>query len=115
MTGTGSTSDGFHTFDALYEFRVLLHPCAVRAWLAEGFAVVRSWNHHDGEPCFGGGWFVVVAQLPTGQVSNHYRAGDWALFATVPEARSAPGWDGHTSADVAHRLRVHLTAERPVS
>ncbi|GAA3600869.1 hypothetical protein GCM10022223_15660 [Kineosporia mesophila] len=108
MTGTGSISDGFHTFDELYEFRLLYHAHAVRAWLAAGYPVVRSWKHYDGEPCFGGGWFIVVAQLPTGQVSNHYRTANWSLFAGVPEAGTAPEWDGHNVADVARRMRALL-------
>lgn len=105
---TGSTSDGFHTFDELYEFRLLLHAHAARIWLAEMIPVVRSWQHHDGELCFGGGWFIVTAQLPTGQVSNHYPAKDWDLFDPVPAVVCAPEWDGHGTADVAHRLRAAL-------
>ncbi|SCF79133.1 hypothetical protein GA0115255_106492 [Streptomyces sp. Ncost-T6T-2b] len=34
MTDTGSISDGFHSFDELYEFRLLYHAHAVRAWQA---------------------------------------------------------------------------------
>ncbi|RIJ68764.1 hypothetical protein D1871_22610 [Nakamurella silvestris] len=108
MSDIGSISDGFHTFDELYEFRRLYHAHAARAWLTAGYPVVRSWKHHDGQPCFGGGWFIVVAQLPTGQVSNHYRTVSWSLFSDVPEVETAPAWDGHTTADVAHRLRALL-------
>jgi hypothetical protein len=66
---------------------------------------VKSWKHSDGEPCFGGGWFVVTAQLPTGQITNHYEAKDWDLFQ-IPEVPTAPEWDGHTAQDVAKRLRA---------
>ena len=115
MTDTGSLSDGFHTFDELYEFRLLYHAHAVRAWLDAGYSVVRSWKHHDGEPCFEGGWFIVVAQLPTGQVSNHYRAESWSLFGDVPEAEAAPVWDGHRTTDVARRLRALLSEDGSTS
>ncbi|MEU8867819.1 hypothetical protein [Streptomyces umbrinus] len=115
MTDTGSISDGFHTFDELYEFRRLYHAHAVRAWLAARYPVVRSWKHHDGEPCFGGGWFIVVAQLPTGQVSNHYRANSWSLFGDVPEVETAPVWDGHSTTDVARRLRTLLSGDGSTS
>ncbi|MGW3860662.1 WDGH domain-containing protein [Streptomyces sp. NPDC005047] len=47
------------------------------------YPAVRSWKHHDGEPCSEGGWFTVMAQLPTGQVSNHYRAHSWSMFGDV--------------------------------
>jgi len=111
MTDTGSISDGFHTFDELYEFRLLSHAFAVRTWSSAGYPVVRSWNHHDGGPCLGGGWFIVVAHLPTGQVSNHYRAADWRLFDGVPEVAAAPVWDGHSSSDVAVRMRALLRGD----
>jgi hypothetical protein len=109
MEINGSTSDGHHTFDELYEYRMLYNAHAALGWLAAGIPVVKSWQHADGEPCFGGGWFIVTATLPTGQVSNHYAAEHWALFE-VPEASLPPEWDGHTPADAAGRLRQHLTS-----
>lgn len=54
------------------------------------YDVHKSYRH--GELCFGGGWFIVVANLPTGQVSNHYRAEEWNLF-NVPERWKADEWD----------------------
>lgn len=108
----GEASDGYHTHNELYQFRLLYHAHAVRGWVAAGVPVVKSWRHSDGEPCFGGGWFIVVAQLPTaGQVSNHYPAESWELFQ-VPEVDRAP-FDGHTSADVAARLRLELQQGEP--
>jgi hypothetical protein len=64
----------------------------------------RSIRHNDGELCFGGGWFVVVAVLPSGQITNHYEMTDWDLFQ-VPEVEKAKyEFDGHTSTDVLSRL-----------
>ncbi|MCS4278033.1 hypothetical protein M2390_003256 [Mycetocola sp. BIGb0189] len=100
----GEASDGYHTFDELYEFRMLYHRHAVSGWLAAGVPVVKSWRHSDGEECFGGDWFIVVASLPVGQVSNHYPAEDWGLFE-VPEVEIPPAFDGHTSSTVVERLR----------
>lgn len=107
---TGETSDGHHTFAELYEYRMLYHAHAALGWLDCQYDVVKSWRHADGEECFGGGWFIVTAQLPTGQVSNHYEAKYWDLFK-VPEAETAPEWDGHTPAQAAERLRAYLEAE----
>lgn len=64
-------------------------------------------NISDGEPCFGGDWFIVTAQLDTGQVSNHYQIKDWRLFK-VPAVEVAPEWDSHTPAEAAKRLRESL-------
>jgi hypothetical protein len=72
--------------------------------------VTKAWKHSDGEMCFGGGWFVVTMQLPTGQVSNHYEAQYWDLFA-VREVECAPVWDGHTPAIAAERLRRFCLGE----
>jgi hypothetical protein len=102
----GNASDGYHTHNELYDYRMLYNAHAVHGWLAAGHPVVKSWKHSDGELCFGGGWFVVAAVLPTGQVTNHYEAKHWGLF-NVPEA-VPPEYDGHTPADAADRLRVAL-------
>ena len=104
----GTTSDGYHTFDELYEYRMLYHAHAALGWLASGVQVVKSWRHSDGELCFGGGWFIVSAELPgVGQVTNHYKAEHWDLF-DVPEVELPPAYDGHTPADASERLRRSL-------
>lgn len=104
----GSISDGYHTFDELYQYRMLYNALAVSDVPR---TTVKSWRHHDGEECFGGGWFIVVIDLPTGQVSNHYPARDWDLFA-VPEVELAPVWDGHDPAEAARRIEAALRGER---
>lgn len=99
--------DGYHTHEELYEYRMLYNAHAARGWLAAGIPVVKSWRHSDGELCFGGGWFVVYATLPAGQVSNHYKTEFWDLF-DVPEVDLAPEYDDHTPAEAARRLRADL-------
>jgi hypothetical protein len=96
-------ADEHHTMKDLYEYRLLYNAHAVRDWIAKGYPVVKSWKHHDGEECFGGGWFIVTAELPSGQVSNHYKKLHWNLF-DVPAVQFAPEWDGHTPAVAAARL-----------
>lgn len=102
---TGNISDGYHTFDELYEFRKLYNACLFNEWADRGvFGVHKSLKHHDGELCFGGGWFIVVATLPDGQISNHYEIKDWDLFR-CRETDVGEKWDGHTSSDVVERLK----------
>ena len=103
--------DEYHTLEELYEYRMLYNAHAAQGWLSAGIPVTKSWHHSDGEECFGGGWFIVTAQLPTGQVSNHYPAKDWELF-DVPWVDVAPEWDGHTPQQAADRLRNHLKGTR---
>lgn len=92
--------DEYHTLDELYEYRMLYNALAANSMPDRA---VKSWRHSDGEECFGGGWFVVYLTLPSGQVSNHYKAEHWELFR-VPEADLAPVWDGHTPDVAAQRL-----------
>ena len=108
MEITENTSDGYHTFKELYEFRLLYNAALFNEWAKlKLYKVHKSYFHNDGEPAFGGGWFVVVAELPAGQITNHYENKDWNLFQ-IPVANVAHAWDGHTPADVAKRLRAAL-------
>ena len=68
------------------------------------YEVYKSKRHYNGELCFGGDWFVVVAILPTGQISNHYEMKDWDLFDIPEYEKSKYEFDGHTSQDVLKRL-----------
>ena len=105
----GDISDGYHTFNELYEYRLLYNASMFNEFAKQNlYDVHKSKRHSDGEECFGGGWFIVQAQLPTGQISNHYEMKDWDLFQ-IPEKEKANIWDGHTPQDVAKRLREFLT------
>lgn len=101
----GEISDGYHTFNELYRYRLLYNAAFFNLLPKE--LVHKSKKHHDGEECFGGGWFIVMANLPTGQISNHYELKDWDLFK-IPEKEVADVWDGHTPQDAADRLHEYL-------
>ena len=102
-------SDGFHTIDELYEFRKTYNAVLFNEWASQGqYSVHKSERHGDGERCFGGGHFIVMANLPSGQISNHYELKDWELFK-CEEREKADIWDGHSSADVLERLRLLIT------
>ena len=107
-------SDGYHTFPELYEYRMLYNAALFNEWAKVDYwtaqpaiEVHKSWKHSDGELCFGGGFFIVVAQLPTGQISNHYKEQFWDLFK-IPEKEIPNEYDGHTSAEAASRLGIFL-------
>lgn len=106
----GEVSDGYHTFNELYYYR-MLYNAAFFNLLPKGW-VHKSKRHNTGEECFGGGWFIVMANLPTGQISNHYELKDWGLFK-VPEKEFADEWDGHTPQEAAERLHKYLQQEQP--
>ena len=101
----GEISDGYHTFNELYYYRMLYNAAFFNLLPKEW--VHKSKKHHDGEECFGGGWFIVMAELPTGQISNHYELKDWDLFQ-IPEKEIADKWDWHTPQEAAERLHKYL-------
>ncbi len=114
MAIDGSTSDGYHTFDELYQFRMLYNAALFNEWAMRKdnpFHVHKSYYHSDGSRCFGGGWFIVTADLPTGQISNHYQDVYWNLF-DIPIRDRADQWDGHTPQDVMERLYNFLKLDR---
>lgn len=106
---TENTSDGYHTFKELYEFRKVYNAALFNEWAKQKkYLVHKSWRHSDGELCFGGGWFIVVALLPDGQISNHYEEKDWDLFKVTVQDKAIFEFDGHTSRDVIDRLKNTL-------
>ena len=103
---TNKISDGYHTFEELYEFRKVFNATLFNEWSKQGkYSTHKSWKHNDGEDCFGGGWFIVVAKLPDGQISNHYEAKDWELFKILETEKAIYPFDGHTPQDVLQRLK----------
>jgi hypothetical protein len=108
----GNTSDGYHTFNELYEFRKAYNIALFNEWALNGkHHVHKSWKHEDGELCFGGGWFIVVAVLPQGQISNHYKAEDWDLFKIKEADKAIFKFDGHTGDDVIKRLKSYTPSQ----
>ena len=100
----GDTSDGYHTFNELYDYRRVYNAALFNEWASQGkYDVHKSWKHSDGKDCFGGGWFIVVAELPTGQASNHYEAQYWDNFA-IPSKDTANEYDGHTPKQALSRI-----------
>lgn len=98
-------SDGYHTFKELYEFRKIYNAALFNEWAKKDkYKVHKSKKHFNGETCFGGGWFIVVALLPTGLISNHYEMKHWDLFKIPEFEKSLFKFDGHSPQDVLDRL-----------
>lgn len=108
----GEMSDGYHTFNELYRYRMLYNAAFFNQLATKPnnpFKVIKSRMHSDGAPCFGGGWFIVMATLPTGQISNHYELSDWDKF-NIPIMQQAYKWDGHTPEEAARRLEEFVSS-----
>ena len=96
----GEVSDGFHTFNGLYEQRMILFAALVKAYKDKAW---KSYRHEDGEYCFGGGWFIVGIDTPEGSYTYHYENKYWDMFDCIDLPR-AKHWDGHTEEDAETRL-----------
>lgn len=100
---TGSTSDGYHTFDELYEHRHTLFIALCRALTASHY-IWRSRHHSDGSQFKG--WFVMGIDVAEGkQITYHLPDRLWDSTSFVEALWRAPPFDGHTSDDVLKRLR----------
>jgi len=99
-------STDYALINELYAFRLVYNAASFNLWAKHNpeYMVHKSKRHYDGEQCFGGGWFIVVAKLPTGQISNHYKMEHWDLFKIPEENRVLFAFDNHTPQDVLKRI-----------
>lgn len=107
-TNNETAADEHHSVQELYDYRMAYNSLLFNQWARDGkYEVHKSWRHGDGEKCFGGGWFIVSATTPYGQVTNHYSSEHWHRFH-VPIRERAAEWDGHTPQQALDRL-IRLT------
>ena len=92
--------------EGLYDFRLTYNALLFNEWAEnQKYEVYKSRRHNDGELCFDGEYFIVVAQLPTGQVTNHYHIRHWDMFKINEYEKVKEDFDGHTPSDVIERLQ----------
>lgn len=106
----GELSDGYHTFNELYEHRIalyiqLLKSRKVLAPTAEmDYKPWRTVTHSDGSVW--DGWFILgLGVTPGEQITYHLPMSKWNECDFAEDVATAPEWDGHTSADVLKRLK----------
>lgn len=98
---TNKISDGYHTFEELYEHRILLWLNVLR----ESAGAWMSYVHSDGTTW--PGWFIAGVGTKKGkQMTYHIPEKYWNDFAKYTLIkRKAPKWDGHTPQEVLNRLK----------
>lgn len=106
---TGNISDGFHTFNELYEHRNLLFVNLAIVNLEIAF---KTWLNDEKEKWEG--WFILGINTEFGQITYHLPSKFWDM-APVKEVEYNFDYDGHTSNDVIERLCLfaQYTNERP--
>lgn len=104
----GQLSDGYHSFDELYDHRVTLYiKLAELAGMIGGpsgsWTVWRSKKHSDGSEW--PGWFILgIDTRPGFQITYHLPESKWRKCQFAITLEKAPEFDGHTSADVLQRI-----------
>ena len=105
-TRLGEVSDGYHTFNELYEHKYVLFLALCRA-LGMGW---KSKFHSDGSMF--AEYFVCGVTLPgAGDITYHLPMYEWENASFLRVLERAPSWDGHTPVQVSERLRKY--ASRP--
>lgn len=96
---TGETSDGYHTFNELYDHRAKLFSVIVAVFPDRSW---KSKRHHDGTMY--DGMFIVGIDTDEGQATYHYDINPyWEIFK-CKEMEYAPEWDGHTPSQAINRI-----------
>lgn len=108
-------SDGYHTFDELYDHRCLLWIFGLK-YLKGGLIetgndqegdVWRTTKHSDGSEW--GGWFLLGCCTEYGkQMTYHLPMKYWAYCNFAETLDQAPEFDGHSSNDVLERIKQLL-------
>ena len=97
---TNLISDGYHTFQELYEHRINLFIALCRNFSHGSW---KSLKHSDGSVMEG--WFIMGIYKNAGnQITYHLPMSRWNETHDIVEFKCAPVYDGHTSADVLERL-----------
>lgn len=101
-TSVGELSDGYHTFDELYE-----HRCSLFAVLMSKDPSISWFSKTHDDNSVWDGWFICGMKLSTGDVTYHLPDSMWDMVVNTgaKELDKAPPWDGHTSSDVVARLQ----------
>lgn len=103
---TGRISDGYHTFDELYDHRITLYIALCRhLYMTKNpVAVWRTKVHSD--LSVWDGWFILgIGFEPRNQITYHLPNDRWDETDFAIDLERAPDWDGHTSSDVLERIK----------
>ena len=103
----GDISDGYHTYNELYEHRAVLFANVCNAYPHLAW---KSHNHDDPNFPMFDGMFIVGIETPDGQATYHYDLKWWDLFH-VKVLDRAPVFDGHTPNDVIERLKSLIESD----
>lgn len=98
---TRGVSDGYHTFEELYDHRIFLYLSLCVQMQLAGTGKSYWMPHYPG-------WPVLFLETEKGQISYHFKERYLPIVEKYFERSDNHKWDGHTSADVLRRLEEWL-------
>jgi hypothetical protein len=101
-------SDGYHSFDELYDHRFTLFIALCRALAKAGPGhqfVWRSKLHADGT-MYEGAFIMGIGKQRGKQITYHLPLARWEEIDFAETLNRAPEWDRHTPQDVISRLKA---------
>lgn len=104
----GKISDGYHTFDELYDHRVRLYITLCKLLCQDCFTQIVWHSDVQSDGSSWAGWFLLgIGVTPCNQITYHLPMQYWdEVHAFSSFKAKAPDFDGHTSADVLERLKT---------
>lgn len=98
----GTLSDGYHTFNELYDHRAILFSIICN----QNKAIAWKSKKHDDGTMFDG-MFIVGIKTPLGQYTYHYDIKPYWKMFDVKELENAPKWDGHQPKDIDRLFSIN--------
>lgn len=110
-TDVGEVSDGYHTFNELYENRHMLFIALMSLNLNSSV-----WSHNNSDGSSMDGWFLAVLDLPgIGHIRYHMpdRLIPLVVDAGVNFSAEPPQWDGKGNSEMLGRLENFICSKLP--
>jgi hypothetical protein len=111
-------SDGYHTFEELYKHRNVLFVCLCRNFnsfkkilddmiMYKPYDSPKVWKSlkHSDNSSYEGFFIMGIGQKKGEQISYHLPISYWEETEFAEIIEKAPDFDGHTSQDVAERIK----------
>lgn len=96
---SGTTSDGFHTFNELYHHRAILFSVIVSRFPELAW---KSKKHATGDMYEG--MFIAGINTPDGPATYHFDIDPYWNMLKCKELELAPKWDGHSPDQAIERI-----------
>ena len=107
---TNKISDGYHTFEELYDHRIALWIYICSDWRRS--AAWKTQKHSDGS--IWDGWFILgLFDEPGIQITYHLPISYWDTLKEIKTLDRAPEWDGHTPEEAKNRILRMAQAPLP--